>query len=179
MGEEVLAVHGPPGALGAASIRRLMEGEPPLIGGLADPERQIQPNGVDLRLESVWTTTGAGRIAVDDAERTIPDRREVAADGDAYMLGPGAYIVRLVEAVALPRDVMAFGRPRSSMLRCGVAVHTAVWDAGYRGRSEALLVVYNPAGFRVQRGARILQLVFIRLDAPTISYDGHYQGENL
>mgnify|MGYP000103041915 CR=1 FL=1 len=63
--------------------------------------------------------------------------------------------------------------------RCGVTIHTAVWDAGYSGRSEALLVVYNPAGFRVRRGARVLQLVFLGLDAPTLPYDGRYQGENV
>ncbi len=92
--------------------------------------------------------------------------------------GLGRYVIRLVETVTLPRDVMAFGRPRSSLLRCGVAIHTAVWDAGYSGRSEALLVVYNPAGFRVRRGGRVLQLVFVGLDAPTRPYDGRFQGEN-
>ena len=168
-----------PGALSADSIRRLVRAEPPLVGGILDDAQQIQPNGVDLRLGSVWTTGGPGQIGLRDAERVIPDRREVYPDGDTYALEPGAYVIRLIEPVTLPRDVMAFGRPRSSLLRCGVAIHTAVWDAGYSGRSEALLVVYNPAGFRVRRGARVLQLVFIGLDALTAPYEGRYQGENL
>ena len=93
---------------------------------------------------------------------------------------PGAYLVTLAEEVRLPGDVMAFGKPRSSLLRSGVAVHNAVWDAGYHGRSQALLVVYNPAGFSVAKGARILQLVFLTLDAPTSApYAGRYQGELL
>ena len=168
-----------PGALSAESIRRLVDAEPPLVAGLADPATQIQPNGVDLRLESVWMTAGSGTIGITNDSRVIPDRSEVRADGDTYILAPGAYVIRLVETVTLPRDLMAFGRPRSSLLRCGVAIHTAVWDAGYSGRSEALLVVYNPAGFRVRRGARVLQLVFVGLDAPTGPYAGRYQGENL
>lgn len=179
MRELIETARAMPGVLGAESIRRLLDAGSPLVGGLADPDGQIQPNGVDLRLDSVWTTAGAGRIGVADAERRIPDRREVPADGDWYTLEPGPYVIRLVETVTLPRDVMAFGRPRSSLGRCGVAVHTAVWDAGYSGRSEALLVVYNPAGFRVRRNARVLQLVFIRLDAPTLPYNGRYQRENL
>src|SRR3989442_11332336 len=36
--------------------------------------------------------------------------------------------------------------PISSLLRVGCNVETAVWDAGYRGRSEALMTVVNPAG---------------------------------
>ena len=166
------------GALGAESITRLVRAEPPLVGGLGDPETQIQPNGVDLRLESVWTTVGPGRLGILNDERVLPERREVRADGDWYTLEPGSYVIRLLETVTLPCSVMAFGRPRSTLLRCGVAIHTAVWDAGYSGRSEALLVVYNPAGFRVRRGARVLQLVFVGLDAPTRPYDGRYQDEN-
>ena len=168
-----------PGALSAESIRRLVRAEPPLVDGLSDPATQIQPNGVDLRLESIWTLAGAGVVGVANDERVIPDRREVRAEDDWYRLDPGPYLIRLVETVTLPRDVMAFGRPRSSLGRCGVAIHTAVWDAGYSGRSEALLVVYNPGGFRVRRGARVLQLVFVGLDAPTRPYAGRYQGENV
>ena len=167
-----------PGALGADSIRRLLRGDPPLVAGLADPDAQIQPNGVDLRLESVWTLAGPGRVGVTNDARVIPERRDVRPVEGWYALEPGPYVIRLVETVTLPRDLMAFGRPRSSLGRCGVAVHTAVWDAGYSGRSEALLVVYNPAGFRVQRGARVLQLVFVGLDAATRPYAGRYQGEN-
>lgn len=167
------------GVLGGAAIRRLLETEPPLVGQLSDPERQVQSNGIDLTLESVWRIDGPGRIGIDDDERVIPTRVPVDDRAGTYDLAPGSYIIRLAEPVALPRDIMAFGRPRSSLLRCGVAIHTAVWDAGYSGRSEALLVVYNPGGFLVRRGARILQLVFIRLDASTTPYEGRYQGENL
>jgi dUTP pyrophosphatase len=57
-------------------------------------------------------------------------------------------------------------------------MHNAVWDAGYSGRSQAMLMVYNPLGFRVARNARILQLVFFRLDRPVeLGYQGAYQGE--
>ncbi len=83
------------------------------------------------------------------------------------------------EVVHLPRDIMALGRPRSSLLRCGVGVGTAVWDAGYEGRSQSLLIVHNPHGFRVQRNARITQLVFFELTGESEGYNGIYQGENI
>jgi dUTP pyrophosphatase len=61
----------------------------------------------------------------------------------------------------------------------GVSVHTAVWDAGYRGRSEALLVVYNEAGFRIRKDARVIQLIFMRLESGQEGYKGRYLGENV
>jgi deoxycytidine triphosphate deaminase len=42
-----------------------------------------------------------------------------------------------------------------------------------------LMVVYNPLGFRIQRNARVDQLVFFELAAKTEGYGGAYQGENI
>ena len=74
---------------------------------------------------------------------------------------------------------MALGQPRSSLLRCGVTINMAVWDAGYSGRGQALLTVFNPHGFKLQKNARVAQLVFFQLAAETEGYNGTYQGENL
>ena len=166
--------------LTAQEIRTLLDAQPPLLEPVADPDTQIQPNGFDLTLESVWRIGGAGAIGRSNAERVIPDRVPLAAPDDGwFVLSPGTYVIRFHEVVSLPLDIMAFGRPRSSLLRCGVAIHTAVWDAGYTGRSEALLVVYAEGGVRLAGGARLLQLVFFRLESSTHAYAGTYQGENV
>jgi dUTP pyrophosphatase len=170
----------PSGAvLSGVSIRRMIEGSPPLVEGCPDLDRQIQPNGIDLTLESVWGLRGAGQLGTDDAERILPPREELAPTNWHYNLAAGVYMVRLTETVNLPTDLTALGRSRSSLLRSGVALGTAVWDAGYHGRSEVLMLVHNPAGFRVSRGSRILQLVFLRLDRAAAGYRGIYQHENL
>ena len=98
---------------------------------------------------------------------------------DFIDLVPGAYIITYNEIIHLPNNVMALATPRSSLLRCGVTVNTAVWDAGYSGRSQSLMVVYNPQGFRLQRNARIVQIVFLQLTKETEGYQGAYQGENI
>jgi dUTP diphosphatase len=166
--------------LGAATIRALQASEAPLLDGLEDPDAQIQPNGVDLTLESVWRIEGRGVLGQTNAERELAPRQPVEPDADGWFdLSQGAYVIRLREVVRLPRDLMAIGRPRSSLARCGASLHTAIWDAGYTGRSEALLVVYTSHGLRVRRAARVLQLVFIRLDAATAGYAGRYQHENM
>ena len=173
-------VDEPGSVLSAATIRALCDGDPPLLTGLEDPDLQVQQNGVDLTLDTVWRLEGRSSLGWSNADRELAPRRLVESTPDGwYELDPGAYVIRLREVVTLPLDVMAIGRPRSSLCRCGASIHTAVWDAGYTGRSEALLVVYATDGLRLQRGARVLQLVFIRLDGATSSYDGMYQRENL
>ena len=169
------------GVLSRQEIERLIAGNPPLISGYADLQQQLQPNGFDLTLAEIHRHVGPGTIASDNAGRVLAELRSLDPDADGFFeLQPGPYHITYAESVALPVDLMAFGRPRSSLTRSGVAIHTAVWDAGYAGRSTSLLVVSNPAGFRVQLGARVAQLVFLWLSEPTgEGYSGVYQGENL
>ena len=84
------------------------------------------------------------------------------------------------EVIEVPPDVMAIARPRSSLLRMGATMETAVWEPGYKGRSQSLLVVHNPNGIRLRKNARLMQLIFFRLeDDANKLYNGVYQGENI
>ena len=161
-------------------IRKLLESDPPLVEGYPDLEAQLQPNGFDLTVREVALPQSQGRITVDNSQRLVSDLAPLVFDGLGYMeLMPGISIITFNEVVNLPGDVMALARPRSSLLRSGVAVHSAVWDAGYSGRSRALMVVYNPYGFRLQKNAAVAQLIFLQLTGETEGYSGVYQGENL
>jgi len=166
--------------LSKAEIQRLLKKKPPLIEGCISLEEQLQPNGIDLTLRDVALLQSSGRVTVQNSQRLLPELAPLVFDGMGFIdLMPGAYIITYHEIVNLPRDVMALARPRSSLLRCGVNVGTAVWDAGYSGRSQSLMVVYNPQGFRLQKDARIIQLIFFKLSQKTEGYKGIYQGENI
>jgi dUTP pyrophosphatase len=166
--------------LSKSEIRRLLKKPPPLIEGYINLEEQLQPNGIDLTLREVALLQSSGRITVQNSQRLLPELAPLVFDGMGFIdLMPGTYIITYNEIVHLPKNVMALARPRSSLLRCGVNVGTAVWDAGYSGRSQSLMVVYNPQGFRLQRNARIVQLIFFRLSQKTEGYKGIYQGENI
>ncbi len=166
--------------LSRQDIRSLLQREPPLIEGYIDLEAQVQPNGIDLTLREVALPQSSGRIAASDHQRLVSDLAPLVFDGLGFIdLMPGAYIITYNEIVHLPNNVMALARPRSSLLRCGVTIDTAVWDAGYSGRSQSLMVVYNPLGFRLQKNARVVQLVFLWLSGDTEGYQGVYQGENI
>ena len=140
----------------------------------------FQPNGVDLSLEALWRFGAAGALGQANADRRLPERQDLAFDADGWVsLEPGAYVLRYAESVDLPADCGGLCFPRSSLLRMGLHVPTAVWDAGYGGRGEGLLIVANPRGVRLQRGARIAQLVLFKLtQAAAAPYQGQYQNEN-
>ena len=166
--------------LSGDDIRRLVDGEPPLVEGWLDLDAQVQCNGFDLTLRDISMTQTAGQVTIDNRHRVLPELTPLVYDGlGGITLLPGTYIITYNEVVHLPPNIMALGRPRSSLLRCGVTVHNAVWDAGYSGRSQSLLMIYNPCGFRVERNARITQLVFFELTGDTEGYNGIYQGENI
>lgn len=169
------------GVLSGDQIRRAIAGPRPLLTDYRSLDDQVQPNGFDLTLRDAAGLAGPGTLGVANADRLLPELRPLAFDGDGYVdLAPGPYLLTFNEVIDLPADLMALGRPRSSVTRSGAAIHSAVWDAGYRGRSTSLLVVANPAGFRVARSARLLQLVFFGLaEAASQGYQGVYQGENL
>jgi dUTP pyrophosphatase len=154
---------------------------------------QFQPCGIDITLKEVYGFRGPGLIDFDNSERKISDvvpipfagnaaaggGNDGPASADRVFLGPGAYKVIFNEYVRIPKSVAGLCLPRSSLLRCGVTLECAVWDPGYEGRSEALLVVRNEHGVGLKRNAKIGQMIFLRLaeDAKTL-YSGQYKGEN-
>lgn len=170
------------GALSREQLRALIDAEErPLIIGLLDIDQQIQPNGVDMTLREISGYEGGGTIGLDNSDRVLPELVPVPFDEDGWVdLAPGVYHIMYNEIVDIPESLMALGRPRSSLNRCGVTINTAVWDAGYNGRSTSMMVVANPGGFRVQRDSRVMQLVFFGMSETTADgYRGRYQGENI
>ena len=166
--------------LSREDIQALINRPPPLVEDYTCLDEQLQPNGIDLTLRDVAMIQSTGSITVENNQRVISDLAPLVFDGLGNIdLVPGIYMITYNEIVNLPDDIMALARPRSSLLRCGVNIGTAVWDAGYCGRSQSLLVVYNPLGVRLEKNARVVQMVFMRLTGATDGYRGAYQGENI
>lgn len=161
-------------------IRKRLQHSPPLVVGLLDEATQVQSCGVDLTLRTVSRFLSAGCLDFDNTRRSLADREEIPWLNDAMDLPPGAYHIIYNEQVNLPPDIMALAYPRSSLLRCGVTTHTAVWDPGYSGRAESLMLVHNPHGFRLDRRARVTQLVFTQLGNGVENvYQGRYNHEHV
>lgn len=150
------------------------------IVGLLHEEMQLHPASIELTLRKVMSFKGAGVMDFTNQKRKVPECEEVPFNEEGYVdLKPGAYKVVFNEVVKIPPDCMAIGLPRSSLLRSGATIICGLWDPGYTGRSEALLVVFNPYGIRIYRNARLVQLVIMKVMGVTRRYAGIYQGENM
>ncbi len=158
----------------------MLGASPPLVENLCDAQQQVQPNGIDLTLKEIALLSSPGSLGFGNESRALARASPLVFDSLGRMdLLPGCYLVTYNEVVNLPKNIMALAKPRSSLLRCGVSIHSAIWDAGYSGRSQSLMVVYNPQGFRLHKNARIVQMVFLVLSREVAQgYQGMFQDEN-
>ena len=167
--------------LSDTEIRELVSKTPPLVENYIDLNTQIQPNGFEMTASEIYEIEGAGAVDFDNSGRKTPVKKLLPFSENGWAhLNSGIYSVTLNETVHIPPDVGAIALHRSSLVRSGVVLGTAVWDAGYSGRSECLIIVHNPAGFDIQKNARIMQLLFFRLGTDVDRlYSGVYQNENM
>ena len=137
-------------------------------------DAQRQPNGVDLTVDAVFEPTEPGFVGRDG--KHVAERRELEPEDGRYRLDPGTYVVRYGEPVRIPQKRIGFVLPRSTLLRNGCTLDTAVWDAGYEGVGEGRLDAGH--AIEIEPGARIAQLVLADADHDG-TYEGDYQGERL
>jgi dUTP pyrophosphatase len=151
-----------------------------LVTEYLDLDKQLQPSGFDLSLESVEAYLGGGAVDFSNRERVIADTRTIEPDSDGWInLEKGVYKVVYNEVVKMPMNVAAIARTRSTLLRNGAEVGTAVWDPGYEGRSSSMLTVHNHHGLRLKKDARVAQLIFFETGDVEKGYSGVYQKERM
>jgi dCTP deaminase len=114
--------------------------------------------------------------------------------GMTFGLGPAGYDVRIaepswlapgqfvlastVEHFDMPPDLLAQVCDKSSWARRGVAVQNTIIEPGWRGFLTLELTNHADTHVQVRAGSPIAQIIFMRLDEPTINpYGGKYQDQ--
>ena len=161
-------------------MTRILSGEEisPLIQKIisVDSGKQEQPAGYDVSLNKIHSFP-KDNLSLGVAKGENSALEEVPLVNDYFELDEtGAYFVDLNEVTTIPKDAIGILLPRSTLLRNGLDLRTALFDPGYSGQPKVMLVCHRPA--RIQRFARIGQLVIIKSDREFSSqYSGQYQGE--
>jgi len=141
----------------------------------ADSGEQRQPAGFDVSVSKILSYPKT-QFTLGVAKGENSALEDLPLLGNYYELREGAYFVELNEITTIPKDAIGILLPRSTLLRNGLDVRTALFDPGYSGQPKVMLVCHRPA--RVERYARIGQLVIIKSDREFgSSYSGSYQGE--
>ena len=137
------------------------------VDPLDDPELQIQPASIDLRLASefrVYQLPHVGSLDARNPEAIQKYTKElVIEDGEAFVLHPGEFALgSTYERVKIPNDLVARVEGRSSIGRLAVVVHATAGfvDPGFEGQITLELSNLGRCAVKLYPGMRISQIVF-------------------
>jgi dUTP pyrophosphatase len=149
-----------------------------IIKEFVDSDKQTQIAGFDLTIKELIELEDGGIVDFDNINRKIPEHKTIAPVDGKWEIKPGGYLVKYNEIVEVPLNAIGIVLPRSSLMRIGATVCSAIWDPGYKGRGLGLFLVY--ANITLLQDARIAQIVFIETKAESAKgYSGKYQNENI
>ncbi|MFC1599942.1 dCTP deaminase [Patescibacteria group bacterium] len=147
---------------------------------VVDPitDESIQPASIDCRLGDHYLMLDDTRMDILTLDSEI-QYREI--EGDSITIPPHTFMLATIaEYVKLPNDLTAFVEGRSSIGRIGLFIQNAGWvDPGFEGRITLELYNANSLPIKLQKGRRICQLVFAKMDQVAENpYRGKYQGQD-
>jgi dCTP deaminase len=159
-----------------------------VVEPLENPELQIQPASIDLRLDSSFMVLRSSRFACLDP-RDIPaditERIEVA-EGETFVLHPGDFVLgSTMERVRIPADLVARVEGRSSLGRLAIVVHATAGfiDPGFEGQITLELSNLGRTAVKLYPGMRISQIVLHQMTSPAerpygTARGSKYQGQS-
>ncbi len=160
-------------------IKKFLKEGKLVIEPLLDPETQIQPSSVDLRLSSefrIFKSRVGGAI---DPKKDNPEEfteRVLLKEGESFVLHPGEFVLgATVERVELPDDLVGRVEGRSSWGRLAILVHATAGyiDPGFKGHITLELTNVGKLPVILYPGMRICQISFEMLFSPAERPYGH------
>ena len=139
-----------------------------------DPDKQIQPCSIDLRLSPVyWRYTGRATVDLKMSSfRELNPRRHWTRHelslGESLTLKPSDIVLgRIYECLTIPSDCAGAIEGRSSFARMGLSVHCTggFINPGWRGHMPLTLVNMGKASLRIPAYTPVCQLMLIKLSS--------------
>ena len=150
-------------------------------------DEQRTPNGIDLTLGNVYEVKSNGYIyGLLKEGKNVPPHIMVQSETisthggniKGWVLKPHtSYILEVENEIQISDDCMQTYYPRSTLLRSGCTLHTAVGDAGYNGKLAFLFINHTSNDFVLEEGVRFAQLVDHQITGSSKQYDGDYQND--
>jgi dUTP pyrophosphatase len=144
--------------------------------------------GVDLRLGQVHVVSEGGAFIEADGAAGLGKRRGVQtkllaewkANSDKQefaSIEPGQYyMVRTIEGLKTPLDLMPMIYPRSTLFRVGLQLLVTKTDPGYEGPLACGLKNLSNFPVKLQLAARIANIVFYKIEGVGTAYRGQHMG---
>ena len=151
-------------------IRKLLKEGKIRIEPLDDPENQIQPACVDLRLGSEFRVFKYTDEPFIDPRNPKEYTNTFNSHEKPFVLHPKEFVLGITkERIGVPPDLAAYVDGRSSLGRLGITAHiTSGWiDPGFEGRLVLEISNLGKMPVNLYPDMRICKLFFFKLTSPS------------
>lgn len=165
--------------LGTDVLLKLVK-EKKLVEDLSERElRNPEGAGFDLRIGQIYELEGEGMLGIE--ERETPEARLLAeykeGKKEEFILEPRKYyILKTIEKVNLPQDILALFTPRSTLFRSGVYIFGGQVSPGYKGQLTMGIYNFSEEKFHLELGSRVIHIMFFEVKGKSNPYRGQWQG---
>lgn len=165
--------------LGIKKLHALVKGQN-LVEGLSERElKEPEGAGFDLRIGELYEISGQGFLG--ETERETPDMKlidsYVQGETKKLVLKPNTYyLLKTIESVNIPEDILAIMTPRSTLFRSGVYVFGGQVPPGYRGGLNMGIYNFRNEDFHLELGSRVVHIMFFQVQGKGNAYRGQWQG---
>jgi dCTP deaminase len=160
-----------------------------VVDPLDDPDLQVQPASIDLRLGGEFLVFRTPHVPfIDPFEKGSEAYTEpvTVEDGGTFIMHPGEFALgTTLERVKLPDDLVARVEGRSSLGRLAIVVHATAGflDPGFEGRITLELSNLGRIPVALRPRMRVSQIAIYQMTSPAERPYGHpsrgskYQGQ--
>lgn len=151
-----------------------------LVEGLCERELENpEGTGFDLRVGEFFKIKGKGFLG--ETERETCNIESVAKykEGEkrSVVIKAGDfYLIKTIEKVNLPDDLVGFFKPRTTMQRMGIIFRSSQVSPGYSGELTFAINNAGPCEITIELGARVCHVIFAEVKGKTHLYRGQWQG---
>jgi dCTP deaminase len=157
--------------LSDCDIKKVLKEGRLVVKPLDDPDEQIQPCWIDLRLGNEFRIFKPTSVSIVDTKTPVDGYTEKIRikDGEPFVMHPGEFVLGMVkEYIKMPDDLMGVVDGRSSLGRLGIIVHTtsAGINPGWEGEFTLEMSNVGKIPVTLYPGMRICKLVLHKLSSP-------------
>jgi deoxycytidine triphosphate deaminase len=166
-----------------------------LVENLSERElKNPEGAGFDIRIGELYEVKGKGFLGVE--ERETPEIKLIAKVDELRSSPPFAdarvfdkkkikkvflrprtyYLMKTIEKLNLPENLLALFTPRSTLYRSGVYIFGGQTAPGYKGELTTGIFNFRDEKFKLEMGARVMHIMFFEVKGKSNLYRGQWQG---
>jgi len=151
-----------------------------LVENLSERElKNPEGAGFDIRIGELYEVKGKGFLGVE--ERETPEIKLVAKykkdkSQKVTLLPRTYYLMKTIEKLSMPDNLLALFTPRSTLYRSGVYIFGGQTAPGYKGELTTGIYNFRDKGFKLEMGSRVIHIMFFEVKGKSNLYRGQWQG---